>query len=132
MAVSPSTASKCWWGRPAQPSGSSSTNPRRMPRTHHGLTRAPKTGSTFADDAQCHLRPSGFRDRTLRVRHLLYLLSHPTGGDRLTRARKGTQIRSEEHTSELQSLMRIPYAVFCLKKKKSIRSTQPAAQTKSI
>src|SRR3546814_13270634 len=28
-------------------------------------------------------------------------------------------IRSEEHTSELQSLMRISYAVFCLKKKKS-------------
>src|SRR3546814_4977418 len=27
--------------------------------------------------------------------------------------------RSEEHTSELQSLMRIPYAVFCLKKKKN-------------
>src|SRR3546814_1876725 len=31
--------------------------------------------------------------------------------------------RSEEHTSELQSLMRISYAVFCLKKKKTI-STQ--------
>src|SRR3546814_9946757 len=30
----------------------------------------------------------------------------------------GTRIRSEEHTSELQSLMRISYAVFCLKKKK--------------
>src|SRR3546814_2971010 len=29
------------------------------------------------------------------------------------------QLRSEEHTSELQSLMRISYAVFCLKKKKS-------------
>src|SRR3546814_7142403 len=28
--------------------------------------------------------------------------------------------RSEEHTSELQSLMRISYAVFCLKKKKKI------------
>src|SRR3546814_9838835 len=28
-----------------------------------------------------------------------------------------TNIRSEEHTSELQSLMRISYAVFCLKKK---------------
>src|SRR3546814_4246175 len=28
------------------------------------------------------------------------------------------QLRSEEHTSELQSLMRISYAVFCLKKKK--------------
>src|SRR3546814_3515056 len=31
--------------------------------------------------------------------------------------------RSEEHTSELQSLMRISYAVFCLKKKKIIRVT---------
>src|SRR3546814_2585696 len=31
--------------------------------------------------------------------------------------------RSEEHTSELQSLMRISYAVFCLKKKKSNRNT---------
>src|SRR3546814_2638657 len=29
----------------------------------------------------------------------------------------GTPFRSEEHTSELQSLMRISYAVFCLKKK---------------
>src|SRR3546814_2671621 len=31
--------------------------------------------------------------------------------------------RSEEHTSELQSLMRISYAVFCLKKKKTEKST---------
>src|SRR3546814_5530096 len=31
----------------------------------------------------------------------------------------GAQPRSEEHTSELQSLMRISYAVFCLKKKKT-------------
>src|SRR3546814_10692822 len=30
----------------------------------------------------------------------------------------GDALRSEEHTSELQSLMRISYAVFCLKKKK--------------
>src|SRR3546814_3707934 len=32
--------------------------------------------------------------------------------------RRRIRIRSEEHTSELQSLMRISYAVFCLKKKK--------------
>src|SRR3546814_9385944 len=31
--------------------------------------------------------------------------------------------RSEEHTSELQSLMRISYAVFCLKKKNKIKTT---------
>src|SRR3546814_3807123 len=34
-----------------------------------------------------------------------------------------TRIRSEEHTSELQSLMRISYAVFCLKKKKTRRNS---------
>src|SRR3546814_4260142 len=33
----------------------------------------------------------------------------------------GGSVRSEEHTSELQSLMRISYAVFCLKKKTQIR-----------
>src|SRR3546814_4195093 len=32
-------------------------------------------------------------------------------------------VRSEEHTSELQSLMRISYAVFCLKKKKENKTT---------
>src|SRR3546814_9170239 len=32
--------------------------------------------------------------------------------------RRSHDLRSEEHTSELQSLMRISYAVFCLKKKK--------------
>src|SRR3546814_7366509 len=36
-------------------------------------------------------------------------------------AHRGHASRSEEHTSELQSLMRISYAVFCLKKKKTIR-----------
>src|SRR3546814_9742162 len=35
-------------------------------------------------------------------------------------------LRSEEHTSELQSLMRISYAVFCLKKKKIIQSKTPS------
>src|SRR3546814_4205894 len=38
--------------------------------------------------------------------------------------RQAKQGRSEEHTSELQSLMRISYAVFCLKKKKQKKQTQ--------
>src|SRR3546814_6555057 len=37
---------------------------------------------------------------------------------RISTAGKARHSRSEEHTSELQSLMRISYAVFCLKKKK--------------
>src|SRR3546814_9034136 len=36
----------------------------------------------------------------------------------------GERRRSEEHTSELQSLMRISYAVFCLKKKKTTKQRQ--------
>src|SRR3546814_9992120 len=39
--------------------------------------------------------------------------------------------RSEEHTSELQSLMRISYAVFCLKKKKKIQKHKIRKKTKS-
>src|SRR3546814_7115470 len=38
--------------------------------------------------------------------------------------------RSEEHTSELQSLMRISYAVFCLKKKKKTSRNQYTTQNK--
>src|SRR3546814_6361470 len=37
--------------------------------------------------------------------------------------------RSEEHTSELQSLMRISYAVFCLKKKKLTKTIQQHIQS---
>src|SRR3546814_6356595 len=37
--------------------------------------------------------------------------------------------RSEEHTSELQSLMRISYAVFCLKKKKNSKQTSQKVKT---
>src|SRR3546814_2375986 len=48
------------------------------------------------------------------------------GADGLTWRARGA--RSEEHTSELQSLMRISYAVFCLKKKNTI-TTEKFKQT---
>src|SRR3546814_2010701 len=60
-------------------------------------------------------------------RHLLMLYgaAHPPGRptellrNSASAVQQGTKVpmRSEEHTSELQSLMRISYAVFCLKKK---------------
>src|SRR3546814_6649698 len=53
----------------------------------------------------------GHRPRCL---HRLRRLHH-----RLSGREQHTGRRSEEHTSELQSLMRISYAVFCLKKKKT-------------
>src|SRR3546814_3124239 len=45
-------------------------------------------------------------------------LAADRGLGQVQRAGSGSEARSEEHTSELQSLMRISYAVFCLKKKK--------------
>src|SRR3546814_7130940 len=49
-----------------------------------------------------------------------FLSSRPEATDWfITRSFKLMSGRSEEHTSELQSLMRISYAVFCLKKKKN-------------
>src|SRR3546814_1093279 len=50
------------------------------------------------------------------------ILDDQTPFNRYTLNAEGTgkSVRSEEHTSELQSLMRISYAVFCLKKKHTI------------
>src|SRR3546814_3027449 len=47
----------------------------------------------------------------------------PQTRTRATAAMQSREKRSEEHTSELQSLMRISYAVFCLKKKKPTENT---------
>src|SRR3546814_9892966 len=49
----------------------------------------------------------------------LELFDHPDVAEHLP-------IRSEEHTSELQSLMRISYAVFCLKKKSKNQAQYPS------
>src|SRR3546814_4226830 len=69
----------------------------------------------------------------------LALAAHPVGGaaDQIARQQQVAVVlehglgarRSEEHTSELQSLMRISYAVFCLKKKKTNTSTSYADRT---
>src|SRR3546814_5084980 len=47
-------------------------------------------------------------------------------------SRGETLCRSEEHTSELQSLMRSSYAVFCLKKTKQVMNTQSETQRQRI
>src|SRR3546814_1825402 len=59
--------------------------------------------------------------------HWAYGIDGPAQGHHYVDFKTG-ELRSEEHTSELQSLMRISYAVFCLKKKitqqKHIHNTQ--------
>src|SRR3546814_4101953 len=58
---------------------------------------------------------SVYEDRTFDFK-----LKTPPAAKLLLKAAGVAKGRSEEHTSELQSLMRISYAVFCLKKKKTI------------
>src|SRR3546814_2385490 len=57
--------------------------------------------------------------------HVIEILHLPVG-------RLPVQLRSEEHTSELQSLMRISYAVFCLKKKTKEYHHPPTQQHMTI
>src|SRR3546814_5328217 len=71
------------------------------------LFRSPASRAGRAAGALRHRRPHG--------------AGRAVGGPRPAR-RAGRDGRSEEHTSELQSLMRISYAVFCLKKKKTANS----------
>src|SRR3546814_3271760 len=61
------------------------------------------------------------------ARHLgeLEMLPGAAGIKVFMGASTGDLLRSEEHTSELQSLMRISYAVFCLKKKQTRLTHMP-------
>src|SRR3546814_4225646 len=64
----------------------------------------------FSDDFRWRFKRDGV---TLNVVRSCWIWNDAVAADEINFA----QIRSEEHTSELQSLMRISYAVFCLKKK---------------
>src|SRR3546814_7900222 len=62
----------------------------------------------------------------------LFIAGNATAQDLLIRnATVHTATRSEEHTSELQSLMRISYAVFCLKKKTDKQSKEYTRKQRS-
>src|SRR3546814_5886097 len=72
-----------------------------LPATRHGLSTLPTNPASFSMRAFCSRRNS-------------------QDWGTISSCRAPTALRrSEEHTSELQSLMRISYAVFCLKKKKT-------------
>src|SRR3546814_13234679 len=96
---------------------------RRPPRSTRTDTLFPYT-TLFRSDAVMKLDKIDIRN-VMGVRGIEVDLTTPitifAGGNG---AGKSSALeRSEEHTSELQSLMRISYAVFCLKKKKINYST---------
>src|SRR3546814_6289030 len=79
----------------------------------HGVT-------AFASHPELVVQPTqvGIRSRRIGLQ-----LARLQGRKRKNRAAAGP--RSEEHTSELQSLMRISYAVFCLQKKQTQHQERP-------
>src|SRR3546814_6977575 len=78
-------------------------DPRQQPAKAGGRATAPLHDTSRKPDAPRTLHPHGPHEHSMR---------------------EGVS-RSEEHTSELQSLMRISYAVFCLKKKKYHNKCRP-------
>src|SRR3546814_4406370 len=97
----------------------------RLPRHEQGRARLLRNRAPRRH-AEGHHRPPADARRAVRLPRLPRLRTEArravlegVGGQARPAARK----RSEEHTSELQSLMRISYAVFCLKKKNNTTTT---------
>src|SRR3546814_5834828 len=108
---------------------------RRPPRATRTDTLFPTRRSAVLGEAALARAVEAVRGRggiVLLVAHRRSILSsvghvlHLAGGRMKAfgpREKLLSEMRSEEHTSELQSLMRISYAVFCLKKKKKKQRT---------
>src|SRR3546814_1180900 len=82
--------------------------------SHHALS-AQHLGHAFAI-VDIHLAAKGFYVKCFRF-FAIHMLIYTVAAAPAIGGRQAAIFRSEEHTSELQSLMRISYAVFCLKKK---------------
>src|SRR3546814_1878198 len=107
---------------------------RRPPRSTRTDTLFPYTTLFRSKPRDCRPRNGSAGKPTQKPRDLtgpirrgsgLFLARPPSCAARclLPRRNSGCKNRSEEHTSELQSLMRISYAVFCLKQKKTSYKT---------
>src|SRR3546814_4632227 len=76
-------------------------------RGGHTVHRTDESAFAAADHAIANFRPTVHRIPSARIHKIVCIIRFQT---------VTSSHRSEEHTSELQSLMRISYAVFCLKK----------------
>src|SRR3546814_5921099 len=107
------------WRRSSRPSNSSTKQPPSAPT-------AIRCSSLFFRVSERKRQPP----RHMRVMHWKEAEQWVTA---LKASPVPMNMRSEEHTSELQSLMRISYAVFCLKKKKEDTNThKPENDTYNI
>src|SRR3546814_8695749 len=101
-------------GRPGQPV-EAAADPGRIPEGEVRAARVPQLRRLPGGAAPAAVEVDRHQHfEVVVLRQAVELLPVEAGAQRVPGAG-----RSEEHTSELQSLMRISYAVFCLKKKKS-------------
>src|SRR3546814_5960637 len=90
-----------------------------LPTMGSPILRASKANQGVPDDVESHRACPVDASRRSRSASACFNHRRPNAKE----LRKPHALRSEEHTSELQSLMRISYAVFCLKKK--TKQSQP-------
>src|SRR3546814_3323945 len=89
-------------------------------RTHRATSRGLSRAGRLVEPLERRALSSSVASRLHLARSAGRRESHRRRVDRAARIHVvNVAVRSEEHTSELQSLMRISYAVFCLKKKKT-------------
>src|SRR3546814_10873693 len=112
---------RCWHGRRC---GATGMLAARFPSSIEGkgsvarhIPPQPRLTAAFCGETRVKLTLTAF---VYKNRH-----GNRSGGTLVHRGSRRTGVRSEEHTSELQSLMRISYAVFCLKKKKNSTKQKP-------
>src|SRR3546814_3835820 len=98
---------------------------RRPPRSTRTDTLFPYTTLFRSGQTRLPVRTHGRHAISPRPSHLWRDLRNKARSTRrIIYLPSDYQERSEEHTSELQSLMRISYAVFCLKKKHTIQNSK--------
>src|SRR3546814_6308186 len=126
--------------RAASPAWTRPASPQAVRKDGYGYRGQPPGPRAGYPDMYCHRKPDESHPAgKLRLPRVPPLpprggRPHPDRGDMPVRACHGCCLwkkrksrndrRSEEHTSELQSLMRISYAVFCLKKKTTKKQTK--------
>src|SRR3546814_1930754 len=104
----------CWTNSPLnRPTPATGTQP-------HPVRPEPVEGLFFLLERHCPSGPTSSTALTAASTPATPTTSKPAS--RHMKQAQSPATRSEEHTSELQTLMRISYAVFCLKKKKNIQS----------
>src|SRR3546814_9797613 len=104
--------------------------PTPLPHAHvvttttHKTLRGPRGGMVLSTDAELGKKINSAVFPGLQGGPLMHVIAAKAVafGEALKPEFRGYAQRSEEHTSELQSLMRISYAVFCLKKKKKAKN----------